>query len=171
MTLQEWDELLTWMEARWPDLSWTAVTCKALFEDLDRYDAAEVWDAVYRIYQNGETYPKPAQVVSMVRELTAHTRRADAQGLPALPDGSERDFDVKAWLQNVHGVSSMWGLVVKTHAQEVRHGIQVKGHDRAICGLCRAHRKPPAAQPEETMIDPNDLVSVLAEVMGGDDAG
>ena len=89
MTWDEWVEIVAYVKDRWPAQLWPDASIKAYFQDLRRFDPADVWSALYGLYESGKTFPpNGSELVAATRE--ARKRKADPtrKGLPAPEDGA-----------------------------------------------------------------------------------
>lgn len=134
MTPNEWDEILGWMEARWPDLTWTAATCRALFDELSPLHAIDVWAAVSSLFDEGNDFLRPAMLVHRAREAAKLSADKERRGLPP---AAREPLDLRAWLAS-EGCASLWDLVRKEHRSQVRHG--TRRHEP--CALCVDESQP-----------------------------
>ena len=86
MTPTEWDEIVSWIEARWTK-GWHAEQAVAFFYDLNDFDASDVWTGLHDYYNQGEAFP-PTGSQLKARALDARRQSAiqDRYDTVALPE-------------------------------------------------------------------------------------
>lgn len=86
MTPDQFDELVDWVDARWPAKPWHPEQAVAYFDDLARFDPTDVWAAMYGLYEKGMAFaPNGSQIVQAAIAEQRLSKRPDLQALPA-PD-------------------------------------------------------------------------------------
>lgn len=86
MTEPEFNEVVDWIEARWPD-QWRQEQIVAYYEDLQAFDASDVWSAVYRWSNEGNDFaPKGSRLVVWSNEERRQTALDSRYDNPALPE-------------------------------------------------------------------------------------
>ena len=96
MTPTEWAEIVAWVEARYPK-AWAAEQNVAYFEDLEQFDASDVWTGILGFYETGSAFPPTgSQLVSRARESRRESAVEDRYDRPALPEPVVMPVD--SWL-------------------------------------------------------------------------
>ena len=75
MTKGEWDEVVGWIQQRWPNLTWTGQTFAGLFTDLEDFDAVDVWAALGKLHNDGAGL---FANLSIHERFSSQTKRATA---------------------------------------------------------------------------------------------
>lgn len=131
MIADDFDEMIGWIEIRWPNLRWTSVTVAALFEDLQQFDGSDVWAAIHRLYEKGTDFaPTPSVIIATCleeRRLTAERERANAW--PALNPGRSTWPE---YARRIYGTElSLWAAAEEEHRRLEDCNIQT----------CKIHKK------------------------------
>ncbi len=116
MTESEYDEIISWIEIRWPHLRWTSVTVAALYADLSQFDATDVWASIHRLYEQGSEHPPtPSLIVAACLE-ERHTNAArERMATPvALPSGDDVYWTEYA-MQRYGEPTTFWDAVKQHH--------------------------------------------------------
>lgn len=88
MTEPEWDELLVWFEQRWPHNRWSPATIGALFDDLEKFDAVDVWGAVHHLYEQGREHPpSPSTIVARTLDERRQNALRERMAMPKRLNG------------------------------------------------------------------------------------
>jgi len=96
MTNEEWTEIVAWVEARYPK-AWAAEQNVAYFEDLEQFDASDVWTGLFGYYEEGTAFPPTgSQLVSRARTSRRQAAVEDRYDQPALPEPVLKP--VSSWL-------------------------------------------------------------------------
>ncbi len=75
-TSHQWTDLVEWVTDKFVDTQWTPEQAVECFYDLEGFDVADIWAALYRLYETGQrTAPDSKQLAAEVREQA----RADAK--------------------------------------------------------------------------------------------
>ena len=108
MNNTEWTEIVAWIEARYPK-AWKAEQVIAFYEDLEQFDASDVWTGVYGFYSEGSAFPPTgAQLASRARESRRDAAVEDRYDRPALPEPVTMPVD--SWLTKWYpGETVTWG--------------------------------------------------------------
>lgn len=85
MTPDEWQAIVEWIDQRFTK-GWHPEQAVAYYEDLERFDASDVWSALYYLYDQGRDFP-PTGSKLRARTLTelqmaAERDRYDHVALP-----------------------------------------------------------------------------------------
>ena len=102
MTPTEWDEIVDWIDQRWPN-SWRPEQALAYLEDVSEFDASDVWGGVYAYYGKGVAFPpNGSQLVAAAREERRQAAVADRYDQPALPEPVEKVVEsyLNKWYPN-----------------------------------------------------------------------
>lgn len=93
-TPAEWEELVEWVNLRWPDRPWKAEQAVAYFYDLQKMDATDVWSALYALYEAGRAFaPTGSELLARSREEARRRARDAAMDRPELPAGEPTTWD------------------------------------------------------------------------------
>ena len=139
MNPEEWDKVVDWVNARFPK-GWGPEQDVAYYEDLEEFDASDVWSAVFTLYDRGTEF---APKGSTIRAAAIDERRASAlrerYDNPGLPEPVEKEQDVPGWFGHLYPGETVDG------AEHVRRWHRKLGP----CGsrYCDIH---PLAKQEET---------------------
>lgn len=133
MTGAEWAEVVEWVDARFA-APWPIERARAYAQDLADYQAEDVWDALYRLYDRGLEFPPNG---SQLRKETVEVVRArierarlERQGLPA--DTSE-DMTWEAWRDRIgYGGMTVEEATKESHRRQHPNGCPFVGCD--VCG-------------------------------------
>ena len=108
MTPIEWAEIVAWVEARYPK-AWAAEQNVAYFEDLEQFDASDVWTGILGFYETGSAFPPTgSQLVSRARESRRESAVEDRYDRPALPEPVVMPVD--SWLTKWYPEETVtWG--------------------------------------------------------------
>ena len=88
MTVDEWSDIVDWIQDRFPDKPWRPEQVVAYYKDLQNHPASLVWTAIHHLYEQGQKFtPNGSQLVAE----TLSTRRREARDnmyreTPALPE-------------------------------------------------------------------------------------
>ena len=119
MTPEEWVEIVDWVQQRWPN-GWHDEQDVAYYDDLKRFDASDVWVAVFAIYSKGLAFPpNGSMIMAKVLDKTkdrAEQARYDTPALPAAVGG----LPVGGWLDKWYpGERVSWSEhIVRVHASK-----------------------------------------------------
>ncbi len=84
ITATEWDELVEWVTARFPNDPWRAENAVAYFYDLEQYDVGDVWAGLMSLYETGQRFaPNGSQLVAAIIDVRRRAARRAAYRLPA----------------------------------------------------------------------------------------
>ena len=84
MTVEDWQEIVRWVDARFGAVTWTKEEAVAYYHDLKRYETVDVWQALYNIYNNGVDYPpRGSKLAVETREVMREAARPEQQSLPS----------------------------------------------------------------------------------------
>ncbi len=76
LTIEDWIKIWNWVVTRFPDKPWHKEQATAYFNDLSEFDTADVWAALYHLYEQGQRFaPNGSQLVN----ATIKERRKAAQ--------------------------------------------------------------------------------------------
>jgi len=68
-TTKEWQEIMEWIGARFPEKPWTAEQAVAYFHDLEDFDASDVWTGLLAFYEEGQRFaPNGSQLLHAARK-------------------------------------------------------------------------------------------------------
>ena len=96
MTNEEWTEIVAWVEARYPK-AWAAEQNVAYYEDLNAFDASDVWTGLLNYYEEGTAFPPTgSQLVSRARQSRKAAAVEDRYDRPPLPEPVTMPVD--SWL-------------------------------------------------------------------------
>lgn len=113
MTRDDWAEAVTWLNARYSDKQWTEKIIGTYFDDLKRFDAADVWTAIHMYHEEGNTYtPLPGQLIRLARD----SAKQRVQQQPALPAPHK---DTISWAE--YSTSAYGEVIPFTEAIERTH--------------------------------------------------
>ena len=97
MKPSEWDEVVDWVDNRWPN-SWRPEQALAYLDDIKDYDASDVWGGLFAYYNTGQAFPPTgSQLVARARDERRATAIQDRYDQPALPEPVEVK-PVESWL-------------------------------------------------------------------------
>ena len=90
MTWDEWKEAVAWLEASWPNNPpWPAQTVRSTFEQVRRFDGANVFAAAHQWFADGHHWPPtPSELVATARTISREQAMLRPKR-PALPDGDQ----------------------------------------------------------------------------------
>jgi len=85
VTSTEWEELVRWVSARFPNDPWHAENAVAYFYDIQQYDVSDVWAGLMRLYEKGQRFaPNGSQLIAAtIDEQHKTARDAAYDSLPA----------------------------------------------------------------------------------------
>lgn len=133
LTTDEWLEIVSWVNDRFTP-GWTVDRAAAFGVDVKAYNAEDVWDAVYRLYDRGLEYPpNGSQLLAETGEVVRQRMQQakwDAQGLP--PPAEREDGTWTTWREMI----GYAGLTLD-EAIQTRHGqLYPKGCPHDACDVC-----------------------------------
>lgn len=104
MTEPEFMEVVRALEEGWPNAApWPAATVRAALNELQRFDAVDVWAGLHRLFGQGRAFPpSPSELYASAKEAAVDARRY--QNTPALPPS--KGPTLKEWLAS-KGFSSL----------------------------------------------------------------
>lgn len=118
MTANEFDEVIGWIEIRWPNLRWTSITVAALFSDVERFDSVDVWSAVHNLYEKGSDFaPNPSIIVATTLEERRLNDERKRLAMPISIDPGRMlwpEYAIATYGEPI----SMWEAAERQHAVE-----------------------------------------------------
>ena len=118
MTETEYDNIISWVEVRWPHLRWTSVTVAALFKDLSQFDATDVHAACHKLYEQGREHPPtPSLIVAACLAERKSNAARERMSMPtALPSGADMYWPEYA-VQTYGEAITFWEAVKRRHGE------------------------------------------------------
>lgn len=87
MTKDEWAEAVGWLALRYDGFEWTPSRIATYYEDLKRFDATDVWTAIYGHFATGSRYAPSSPELAKRAVEAQRAHRYDTP--PQLPAGNE----------------------------------------------------------------------------------
>ncbi len=118
ITPTEWDELIEWVDVRFPDKPWHGEQAVAYYTDMrDRFDMSDVWTAVFAMNEKGQRFaPNGSQLIAATIEVA---RRSAVEDLyrKELPVESEAVSTWEHYTQRRFGERLSWvDAIARIHA-------------------------------------------------------
>ena len=142
MTVEEWDEIVKWVDDRWPN-QWHPEQQVAYYDDLAAFDASDVWTALFAENQKGIDFaPKGSRLIAGANESCRQTALNDRYDSVALPVPVEEPRTYESHLDKWYpGETVSWTEHIRRlHAD----GYPCQSH------LCDIHDKKLLATAKET---------------------
>ncbi len=86
MDHKQFDKLVDFVAERYPDSQWTAEDVVAIFADLERFDASDVWSAMNHYHEQGREFPPNASLL-LSRSIDERQKTAREEMYRGIPEG------------------------------------------------------------------------------------
>ncbi|KKM70962.1 hypothetical protein LCGC14_1435560 [marine sediment metagenome] len=114
----DWDELVEWLDKRFPNRSWRPEQAIAYYADMrERFDMSDVWTSVFAMYEKGQTFaPNGSQLIADTIRVVRHA--AVDELYRGLPETAGERPPVEGWIKKRFGVN-MTGteLIARIHKE------------------------------------------------------
>ena len=144
MNADQWEEIVEWVEERFPDTQWLPEQVTVYYQDLKDFDVSDVWSGLFTLYDKGRDFaPNGSQLKAAAGDERKASALRDRYDNPALPEPvTEVRKPVGSWLEKWYPDETV------SWTEHIRR-VHAKGKP-CKSRLCDIHN-PALANKEETV--------------------